>query len=211
MNTTSGILFAVTNTDPDHEAAFNRWYDERHVSQRQAMPGFTAARRFEAVDSPYQYMAVYDLAGIWAAFTPTYKALFELPIMSREDREMLARFWGIQRAVMQHIAVAGDPQPAVGSVGAVMAVALDPEPAFKDEFNNWYTTEHIVLGATAPGVQRVQRFRAIEGEPRYLALWEFASLEAARDPAFVAAIRTPWSARMQQHYRRVFRGLYRPR
>ena len=211
MDTIPGILFAVTNTDRDHQAAFNRWYDQRHVTQRLAMPGFTAARRFEAVDSPYQYMAVYDLVGIWAAFTPTYKALFELPIMSSEDREMLAPFWGIQRAVMQQIAVTGNPHPEPGSVGAVMAVALDPDPAFEDEFNDWYTTEHIVLGAAAPGVLRVRRFRAIEGEPRYLALWEFSSVEAARDPAFVAAIRTPWSARMQQHYRRVFRGLYRPR
>jgi hypothetical protein len=92
-----------------------------------------------------------------------------------------------------------------------MAVALEPEPAYEAEFNDWYTTEHIVRGATAPGVLRVRRFRAVEGEPRYLALWDFTSLQAARDPAFVATLRTPWSARIQQHYRRLFRGLYRPR
>ena len=48
-NNGTGLLFVVTDLDPAQEAHVNRWYDQRHVPQRQALPGWISARRYVAV------------------------------------------------------------------------------------------------------------------------------------------------------------------
>ena len=58
------ILFIVKATIPsDKEAAFNRWYNEEHVSQALQFPGMVSAHRYKLVDGDdkYQFMAVYEL------------------------------------------------------------------------------------------------------------------------------------------------------
>ena len=46
----TGLLMLWTDIDPEHEAAFNRWYDEEHIPQKRATPGFRSARRFRSHD-----------------------------------------------------------------------------------------------------------------------------------------------------------------
>lgn len=60
-------LLAFTNPVAGREEEFNRWYDERHVPDLLAVPGFVSAQRFALTDATGQ-----DKAG-W-----TYLALYEL-------------------------------------------------------------------------------------------------------------------------------------
>lgn len=59
--------------DPAHEAAFNRWYDEVHVPDLLACPGWLSARRFTALDGGPKYVAVYEIAGLWVYDTPEFQ------------------------------------------------------------------------------------------------------------------------------------------
>ena len=46
------------------EAAYNRWYDEVHVPDLEAIDGVLSARRFEVVRrhrAPWPYVAVYEI------------------------------------------------------------------------------------------------------------------------------------------------------
>ena len=61
MTTSNALLFVATDLDPEHEEAVNRWYDSRHVPQRQGTPGFLSAQRYEAASGSPKYAAVYDL------------------------------------------------------------------------------------------------------------------------------------------------------
>jgi len=60
-------LLAFTNPVPGREDEFNRWYDERHVPDLLAVPGFVSARRFALTDATGQgkpdwtYLAMYEL------------------------------------------------------------------------------------------------------------------------------------------------------
>jgi quinol monooxygenase YgiN len=59
------VLFVVKATiAPEHEDAFNRWYDEEHVPQFLQFKGAVSARRYRALagEERYRYMAVYELA-----------------------------------------------------------------------------------------------------------------------------------------------------
>jgi len=41
----TGLLMLWTDVDPEHEAAFNRWYGEEHLDRLLAIPGFLSAAR----------------------------------------------------------------------------------------------------------------------------------------------------------------------
>lgn len=207
-----GLLFAATDADPNHEEEFNRWYDERHVPQRLALPGVTSARRFQVVEGAPKYVALYELDSPKAMQSEAYRALSYPPILNDEDRVNLKRFANLHRAVMVQIASAGSatPPPA-GEVGGVLVVAIEPNAGYEEEFNAWYNEEHIVYGAKVPGVLRVRRFEALEGDPHYVALWELRDPDVPKSPAFREAVETPWTHRIRQHYTRKFRGVYRPR
>lgn len=63
------ILLVYTDIDPEHEEAFNRWYDEVHLPDLLQIDGFLAARRYKlSGPSPRnqqpasQYLALYELA-----------------------------------------------------------------------------------------------------------------------------------------------------
>ena len=58
------VLFVVKATIPrSQEAAFNRWYNQKHCPQVLRYPGVVSARRYRAIDGEdkYQYMAVYEM------------------------------------------------------------------------------------------------------------------------------------------------------
>jgi len=57
----NGLLLMMTDIDPAHEEDFNRWYEEEHLDERMAIPGFINARRFTAIEGGPKYLALYDL------------------------------------------------------------------------------------------------------------------------------------------------------
>jgi hypothetical protein len=59
------VLFVVRATiTKDKEAAFNKWYNEKHAPQVLQYNGAVSARRYKKIlgDDKFQYMAVYELA-----------------------------------------------------------------------------------------------------------------------------------------------------
>ena len=57
----NGLLLFMTDIDPALEDEFNRWYEEEHLAERMAIPGFITARRFQAIEGGPKYLAIYDL------------------------------------------------------------------------------------------------------------------------------------------------------
>jgi antibiotic biosynthesis monooxygenase (ABM) superfamily enzyme len=57
----SGLLLVMMDIDPEHEDDFNHWYDEEHVQERNAIPGFLTARRYRAVEGGPKYLAIYEM------------------------------------------------------------------------------------------------------------------------------------------------------
>ena len=53
-----GLLLTLTEPPPGMEEEFNAWYDEEHLPERLAIPGFRSARRWVAGRT---YLATYEL------------------------------------------------------------------------------------------------------------------------------------------------------
>jgi hypothetical protein len=211
------LLFVVTDLDPAHEAAANRWYDGRHVPQRQALPGFLSAKRYELIAGAHpgqigpKYAALYAMTSPDALKTPEYKALSQLPIQSDEDREILTYFRNNMRCVMTQISDTVSPDAKAFGVAQVLnAVGLQPHPGYEEEYNAWYDDEHIPFIIAVAGVLRVRRFRGVEGPLQYLTLWEHANASVRSSESFRKAAETPWTFRMRQHCDRPITAMYRP-
>src|SRR5262245_28325791 len=94
----------------------------------------------------------------------------------------------------------------------MVQVDLD-SPLVEDEFNAWYNDEHIPELLRVPGFATGRRFRAIEGQPRYAAMYELSSIAALNEPLFHQARpahpkSTPATRKMWPHVRNLRRGIY---
>ena len=87
------------------------------------------------------------------------------------------------------------------NAGGVILVSMNIEPAYEDEFNDWYNTEHIPHFNRLEGVITARRFRATEGNPRYVALYHVVNTDIYATPGWMAANQTPWMLRMRRYQR----------
>ncbi len=84
-----------------------------------------------------------------------------------------------------------------GPAGVLMAVSMSVPDAAVDDMTAWYDEEHIPLLLAVPGWRRSRRFVLAEGAgPRYLSLHEIESRAAFDEPAYKAAVSTPWRDRV---------------
>ncbi|MGB8668897.1 MAG: hypothetical protein WCD29_03845, partial [Pseudolabrys sp.] len=61
MTTSQGLLLVMADIDPAIERDFNQWYEQEHLSERMAIPGFLRARRVTAIEGSPKSLALYDL------------------------------------------------------------------------------------------------------------------------------------------------------
>jgi hypothetical protein len=80
----------------------------------------------------------------------------------------------------------------------IFLVFTDIDPQQEEEFNAWYNTEHLGDLLKLPGFLDAGRYVATKGGPKYLAVYELASVDALKSPQFqnFRANPSPWSRRM---------------
>ena len=57
----TGLLMVWVDVPADKEKEFNRWYNDEHLAERLAIPGFLAGARYEAVKGSPKHLAYYEL------------------------------------------------------------------------------------------------------------------------------------------------------
>jgi len=74
-----GLLLTVTEPPPAMEEEFNAWYDDEHMAERLAIPGFRSARRWVADVAPGEgkYLATYELDSLAVLTSAAYLARFQ--------------------------------------------------------------------------------------------------------------------------------------
>jgi hypothetical protein len=91
----------------------------------------------------------------------------------------------------------------------LLLVMIEVDPAHEDEFNRWYNEEHLPERAACPGFVSARRFVAVEGSPKYLALYELESPAVLESRAY-QQISPPseWTKAVSQHFLRAVRNVY---
>lgn len=66
----------------------------------------------------------------------------------------------------------------------LLVVHTDVDPAHEDEFHAWYNEDHVPALVGQPGFIRARRYVAVEGQPKYLAIYEFEREENRKTPEY---------------------------
>jgi hypothetical protein len=84
---TEALLVVRTDIAPEHETAFNEWYDEVHLPEIVGVPGVRSGRRYRIVEGD----EVFPGEGV-----PAYLAVYELEDTAAVHHEAFAarRGWG---------------------------------------------------------------------------------------------------------------------
>jgi hypothetical protein len=92
------------------------------------------------------------------------------------------------------------PSPRKG----FLIVLMDPPPAFEEEFNAWYDTEHLPQRMAVPGFETGRRYVCVRGAPRYLAVYDTTSPAVLESEAYLQCSldrSTPWTKRIASRAR----------
>lgn len=93
----------------------------------------------------------------------------------------------------------------------LLLVMMDIDPARESEFNRWYEEEHIRERLSIPGFVRARRFVAVEGGPKYLALYELTGPEVLQSEEYLRWRNegaTEWTRRMEAEFKGFVRNVY---
>jgi hypothetical protein len=162
MNPTTpfGLLLTMTEPPAHMEEEFNAWYDEEHLPERLAIPGFRSARRWVADIAPGQgkYLATYELDSAAVLGSPAYLARLNQPTPWSKrclGACVVFRRWACEQ---QHPCMS-EPFPQAGA----LLLALGS-----------------LAKASAPaGVLQSRRFMDPQGSPTEASLHELASPKPA--------------------------------
>ena len=181
-----GIFLVFADVPAEMEDDFNRWYNEEHIAELLAIPGFLDAARYEAVQGGPRYLAVYELANPEVRDSAAYKEYASRPsewsqrinLAERATKFVLNNYRQIWPSD-----VPGDAErglPPVLQIGR-MGVPEDQEV----EWNNFYNTVYAPEFQRTAGCISARRYELYEGHgPKYSVVYEIESLEARETEAW---------------------------
>ena len=193
-----GTLIAAMSMAQAAEDEFHDWYDMEHLPERQRVPGFLVCQRWIGAQDRKVSVATYDLDTVAVLKSPPYLAVGGENLSPWSKRvtgrvERLMRFEGDQ-------ILPGDQLPP-DNAGGLLLNAMNIEPEFEAEFNEWYDKEHIPALRAVPGVLCARRFRGISGTRRYVALYHLAAPAVQESAEWKQARQSEWTSRLQPHFR----------
>ena len=171
----TALLMVFVDIDTEQDADFNDWYNQEHVADLLALPGFLNAARYEAARGGPRYLACYELESAEAVQTPEYLAFRRSP--SEWTKRVTPS--GIGRNYVRNVYTQIYPQENDAVVmGRGMAPALQigrmkVPSEIEAKYNEYYDTVRTPGNLQVPGCLAVRRYQAVEGEPKYLTVYEF--------------------------------------
>jgi hypothetical protein len=187
------IHLAAFDLEADAEEEFTRWYEAKHIPRMLARPGWRRVSRYRCTDG-YPLLSLYELDDDVPLLPPISEAPFRSgQFAARGIRNYKARTWREIHAAGAHM-----ERPEWINV-----VSVDIEPTHAEEFSRWYNEVHVPEILACPGWRANRRYECLDGEPRYLAIYDLEdSVRPFSSPQWSAAV--GWDEHAQ--YIRGFHG-----
>ncbi|MGE0224879.1 MAG: hypothetical protein AB7F35_15860 [Acetobacteraceae bacterium] len=197
------LLMAWTDVLEEYEAEFNRWYDDEHMLRLAAVPGFISGARYRALRGGPKYLAMYELEEHTVLRTAAFLDEVRFKPSARRTKvspSTIGRNF-LLNGYRQIFPIKINPADDTHEPAPYLQMGrMDIAASMEDEFNDWYNTAFIPGFLKVPGVLRARRYAAVEAEPKYLTVYEFASPDVPDTPEWSAArVGNPWNLRMRPH------------
>ncbi len=194
------LLMVYVDIDPDQDADFNAWYNDEHLPDLLNLPGFLNAARYEAATGGPRYLACYELESAAAMQSDAFLAYRNTPSEWTQRISLSTKGRHYSRIVGTQIYPA---ETDAYVLGRGMAPALQvgrmivPQQV-EAKYNEYYDTVRTPANLEVPGVIAVRRYHAVEGEPKYMTVYEFEHEKVPETQA--------WNERRAQDRMHVFIG-----
>ena len=214
MASRAGLLFVMMNIASEYDEEFNRWYNEEHLPERRDCEGFLSAQRFTTIEGSPKYLAMYDLEAVDVLESPPYRAL------TAEVSPWTKRIGSLLQENTRNVYVDRTPdgledtfatKEEIDRATGLLAVLADVDPEHEQELTEWYDEEHLSERMMCPGFLRARRFEAVDGEPRFLALYDLEDPGALDTTEYRGHQDAPTTRTTQvlRHLRHSRRNVYR--
>jgi hypothetical protein len=144
------------------EGAFNEWFVREHLPRILDRPGWLAARCFECLKGEPRLLTIYELDA-----TLVDQRLSAAPFHSGITERRGIRDYHARTYRQIHEAGAHVVPPQL-----INMVTVDIEAEHADSFNRWYNEVHFPEILACPGWRGGRRYECIDGEPRFLAIYD---------------------------------------
>ncbi len=184
----NALMLSLANPQPGREQEYQDWYANRHLADLIEVPAVLEAKLHKVTDhapSRWRHAAIYQLAGdaltAFGEIMDYGKAGKIEPSTASDSGD---RLMGLATPISDRVGGPANPD------NVVLVVFTNPHPGQDDEYNRWYTDEHLADVLAVPGFVAAQRysFASPPGAPapewNYLALYEIAADKV--DEAFPA-------------------------
>jgi hypothetical protein len=196
----TALMMVWAEVPPDKEDDFNRWYNEEHLAERLAIPGFLNAARYEAVQGGPKHLACYELENAQVLESDAYKQALANPTewTQRCSPAFIGTVYIRNVYEMVHPARLTPGIARSDMAPALQIGRMDIPPEVEDEWNRWYNTVYIPNYEKVPGCIRGRRYRAVVGQPQYLTVYEFENVNVSKSPEWATQQNAhPANARMR--------------
>jgi hypothetical protein len=214
----TGLLMVWADIDPEFEAEYHRWYDEEHTAHLLAVPGFLSAGRYAALKGSPKYLALYELEAPDVLRSPAFLD----GVRFRPSTRRVSSSGGtigrnyLLNGYRQIFPVHGNPIEQTREPAPFLQMGRIDIPAMvEEEFNDWYNTAYIPPYLKCPGCIDARRYVAVDGQPKYLTLYEFEHAGVSETAEWARARDSnPWSDRVRAFMRHdvgspgVYRRIY---
>jgi hypothetical protein len=176
----SALIHLVTLDAELDDESFRDWVTKDHFSSVLSRPGWVAARLFECVNGEPRHLIIYHLNEDVATAGRISDGLLRAPHVERRGiRDYHARTFRLIYEVGSN-----RDQPALVNV-----ITVDVEDAHAAEFSRWYNEVHFPEILACPGWLAGRRYECIDGEPRFLAIYDLEDeIRPFNTPEYEAAV-----------------------
>jgi hypothetical protein len=180
----TALMMVWADVPAELEDDFNKWYVEEHISERMACPGFLNAARYEVVTTGPKHLAMYELESLAALETPEYQKVRANPSdwTKRVSPDVIGTTFIRNTYEMFLPDKLSDEMAERGMAPALQIGRINIKPEDEDGWNDWYNNVYIPNYEKVPGVISGRRFLAVEGEPKYLTVYDFENEKVSSTP-----------------------------
>ncbi len=159
------VHMQLVDIDPRALRVAQTWLDSEYLPEVTRAGGWGRGRRFVCSNEPHLQLVLLDHARADVAVRP--RRIIESAIGRRWIRSYLG-----QRFEQTYASSGNTDVPEV-----INAIITRVNPRGVSEFDAWYSQVHVPDILACPGWEAARRFRATNGTPLFMALYELADAE----------------------------------
>lgn len=169
----TGLVMAVyADVAAELEEPFREWQVDVQLPALHAAPGLLGASYLQSVEGQPRFLLLCELENEAVAESAPLRAALNWGPWMRAVR-------GWHRRTYRRIFTMGSVD---GPAPYLLTVRADVDRAAEDAFNDWYNLTHLPEVLDCPGFVGAARYECVDGEPRFLAMYDLTRADALSTP-----------------------------